>query len=327
MHSQARGQPEPEQRTCRSAHYRPPSSARATGPDSATARHCIHKPAGSPNQNSAHADQHIIPHRLGQSAPQLGIAFTSPRAARTRTAHMQISTLSPTELCSCHWASQRHSWALHSQARGQPEPEQRTCRSAHYRPPSSARATGIAFTSPRAARTRTAHMQISTLSPTELCSCHWAASTTAGHCIHKPAGSPNQNSAHADQHIIAHRALLVPLGQSAPQLGIAFTSPRAARTRTAHMQISTLSLTELCSGITEPVSATARHCIHKPEGSPNQNSAHADQHIIAHRALLVPLGQSATQLGIAFTSPRAARTRTAHMQISTLSPTELCSCH
>ena len=183
MHSQARGQPEPEQRTCRSAHYRPPSSAQVS---------------------------------LGQSAPQLGIAFTSPRAARTRTAHMQISTLSPTELCSCHWASQHHSWALHSQARGQPEPEQRTCRSAHYRPPSSARATG-------------------------------PDSATAGHCIHKPAGSPNQNSAHADQHIIAHRALLVPLGQSAPQLGIAFTSPRAARTRTAHMQISTLSPTELCS--------------------------------------------------------------------------------
>ena len=150
MHSQARGQPEPEQRTCRSAHYRPPSSA-------------------------------LVP--LSQSAPQLGIAFTSPRAARTRTAHMQISTLSPTELCSCHWASQRHSWALHSQARGQPEPEQRTCRSAHYRPPSSAQVSlgqtapqlGIAFTSPRAARTRTAHMQISTLSPTELCSCHWAS--------------------------------------------------------------------------------------------------------------------------------------------------------
>ena len=145
---------------------------------------------------------------------------------------------------------------MHSQARGQPEPEQRTCRSAHYRPPSSAQVSlgqsapqlGIAFTSPR--------------------------------------GSPNQNSAHADQHIIAHRALLVPLGQPAPQLGIAFTSPRAARTRTAHMQISTLSPTELCSGITGPVSATARHCIPKPEGSPNQNSAHADQHIIAHRVLL-----------------------------------------
>ena len=144
---------------------------------------------------------------------------------------------------------------MHSQARGQPEPEQRICRSAHYRPPSSARATG-------------------------------PASTTAGHCIHKPAGSPNQNSAHADQHIIAHRALLVPLGQSATQLGIAFTSPRAARTRTAHMQISTLSPTELCSGITGPVSVTAGHCIHRPAGSPNQNSAHADQHIIAHRALL-----------------------------------------
>ena len=185
---------------------------------------------------------------------------------------------------------------MHSQVRGQPEPEQRTCRSVHYRPPSSARATG-------------------------------PVSATARHCIHKPAGSPNQNSAHADQHIIAHRALLVPLGQTAPQLGIAFPSPRAARTRTAHMQISTLSPTELCSGITEPVSATARHCIHKSAGSPNQNSAHADQHIIAHRALLVPLGQSAPQLGIAFTSPRAARTRTAHMQISTLSPTELCSCH
>ena len=154
---------------------------------------------------------------LGQSAPQLGIAFTSPRAARTRTAHMQISTIIAHQLCSCHWASQRHSWALHSQARGQPEPEQRTCRSAHYRPPSSA---------------------------------------------------------------------LVSLGQSAPQLGIAFPSPRAARTRTAHMQISTLSPTELCSGITGPVSATARHCIPKPEGSPNQNSAHADQHIIAHRVLL-----------------------------------------
>ena len=203
MHSQARGQPEPEQRTCRSAHYRPPSSARATGPVSATAGHCIHKPEGSPNQNSAPADQHIIAHRallvpLSQSAPQLGIAFTSPRAARTRTAHMQISTLSPTELCSCHWASQR--------------PQ-----------------LGIAFTSPRAARTRTAHMQISTLSPTELCSgITEPVSATARHCIHKSAGSPNQNSAHADQHIIAHRALLVPLGQSAPQLGIAFTSPRAA---------------------------------------------------------------------------------------------------
>ena len=184
---------------------------------------------------------------------------------------------------------------MHSQARGQPEPEQRTCRSAHYRPPSSAQVSlgqsapqlGIAFPSPRAARTRTAHMQISTLSPTEFCSgITGPVSATARHCIHKPAGSPNQNSAHADQHIIAHRALLVPLGQSAPQLGIAFTSPRAARTRTAHMQISTLSPTEFCSGITGPVSATARHCIHKPAGSPNQNSAHADQHIIAHRVLL-----------------------------------------
>ena len=180
MHSQVRGQPEPEQRTCRSAHYRPPSSARATGPVSATARHCIHKPAGSPNQNSAHADQHIIAHRallvpLGQSAPQLGIAFTSPRAARTRTAHMQISTLSPTELCSCHWARPT-AHCIHK-PEGSPEPEQRTCRSAHYRPPSSARATE-------------------------------PVSATARHCIHKPAGSPNQNSAHADQHIIAHRALL-----------------------------------------------------------------------------------------------------------------------
>ena len=307
MHSQARGQPEPEQRTCRSAHYRPPSSARATGPASttaghcihkpasiafpspraartrtahmqistlsptefcsgitgpvsATARHCIHKPAGSPNQNSAHADQHIIAHRallvpLGQSAPQLGIAFTSPRAARTRTAHMQISTLSPTELCSCHWASQHHSWALHSQARGQPEPEQRTCRSAHYRPPSSAQVSlgqsapqlGIAFTSPRAARTRTAHMQISTLSPTELCSCHWASQhhSWALHSQARGQPEPEQRTCRS-----AH-----------------YRPPSSARA-------------------TGPDSATARHCIHKPAGSPNQNSAHADQHIIAHRALL-----------------------------------------